>query len=61
MVSLTAISHGVAELENICHADDREFMLNSKVEVDFLEIRWPILGSGCGLRIELRQSWSAVN
>jgi len=37
------------------------FSLNSEVEVGFMEICWPILGSGCGFRMQLRRSWDAVS
>jgi hypothetical protein len=45
----------------VCPNSSTTFNLNSEVEVGFMEIPWPILGSGCGLRMELRRSWGAVS
>jgi len=38
----------------------RSLSLNSEVEGGFIEIGCANLGSGCGLRVELRRSWGAV-
>ncbi len=42
-------------------AEGQRLSLNSEVEVGFIEICWPILGSGCGFSIQLRRSWDTVS
>ena len=50
ILSIAAIAFFVRHLLN----------LNSEVEGGFIEIGCANLGSGCGLRVELRRSWGAV-